>query len=159
MSATATLCTASIAIATISGGLFVQAAPSLNAGVKQLELVDDYIVVHSPTTTTPPAALERSYIVAPPAPDPTVATTAAPPPVAPVAPKVQQVVPAPEVLSTPDEVSVAAAEPMEPTRSGPPTTDAPSRERTRFGDRHRDDEHEHEDEHEDDHESDEGGGD
>ena len=140
VSATATLCTASIAIATVSGGLFVSAAPALHAGVKQVELIDDYIVVHSDTTpaTSSDANPDRSYIVAP-APESTVATTAAP------APAAATPAPAPAVLSTPSEMS--ESEPMEPdeSESTEPMQTTDERSDDHSGDRHHsDDNHEHE---------------
>ena len=59
MSATATLGVAALAFAAVDGGLFVHAAPATSAGAKTIEIVDDYIVVHSPTTTEPaPIATE-----------------------------------------------------------------------------------------------------
>ena len=157
VSATATLCTASIAIATVSGGLFVSAAPALKGGAKQVELIDDYIVVHSPDTTTAVTSadpsLERSYIVAP-APESTVATTAAP---APVVVAAQAPSPAPAVLSTPSEMSVSEVESPEPAATEPArTTDERSDDHS--GDRHRSDGG-HEREHEPQDGEHEGGGD
>ena len=48
ISATTTLGIACVAIAAVGGGLFASAAPQI-AGGKQVELIDDYIVVHSET--------------------------------------------------------------------------------------------------------------
>ena len=53
LSATATLGVAALAFAAVDGGLFAHAAPATSAGSKTIEIVDDYIVVHSPTTTAP----------------------------------------------------------------------------------------------------------
>ena len=142
LSATATLVTACVAIATVSGGLFAQAAPSRKAGVKQVELVDNYIVVHSPTTTiaaAPQSALMQAFIVAPapaPAPDPTdPPTTVAAPPAAKVQPPAPAPAPPPPSATEPESTSPEptvthksgkapgpAARPM-PTRDQPPTTD------------------------------------
>lgn len=150
VSATATLCTASIAIATLSGGLFVSASPALHVGAKQMELIDDFIVIHSPDTTTAVTSadpsLDRSYIIAP-APESTVATTAAP---APVVVAAQTPSPAPAVLSTPSQMSVSEVDSPEPA-STEPTRTINDRSGDRSGDRHRSD-GEHEGEHEHEHE-------
>ena len=126
LSATATLCTACVAVATVSGGLFAQAAPSLNAGVKQVELVDDYIVIHSPakaTPTAPQSALMQAF-VAPsttiPAPAPTdPPTTVAAPPAAKVQP------PAPAPAPAPIHKSPPATTPPETTAPRPVRSDTP----------------------------------
>lgn len=143
VSATATLCTACVAIATVSGGLFANAAPSLNGGVKQVELVDDYIVVHSPATsiaTAPQSALMQAFVVAPtttlaPTPTDPPDTVAAPAP-APATATVQPLAPAPEPVHTaqpvatpPETTKPRYVRPAAPTdeatttRSQPPTTD------------------------------------
>ncbi len=91
LSATATLGVAAVAFAAVDGGLFVHAAPATRSGAKMIEIVDDYIVVHSPTTKTPaPITTEltdaaRLAALAPgPAPAPALViatpTVAAPPP-------------------------------------------------------------------------------
>jgi hypothetical protein len=51
ISATTTLGIGSIAIAAVGGGLFASAYAS-GVGVKRVEMINEYIVVHSPTTTT-----------------------------------------------------------------------------------------------------------
>ncbi len=45
LSATATLGVAAVAVATVDGGLFVEAAPAAGPGVKTIEIVDEYVVV------------------------------------------------------------------------------------------------------------------
>jgi hypothetical protein len=111
--ATATLCSACLAAAAISGSFFASAASTLRPGVKQVETVDDYIVVHSSTSivsthprsdliiaaattaaTEPPTTVaETEPSTAPPttptAPKPKPATTAAPAPVAATQPEVE----------------------------------------------------------------------
>ncbi len=52
VSAAATLAFASLAIAAISGGIFVAAASPAQPGVKTVEMVDDYIVVHPTPVAT-----------------------------------------------------------------------------------------------------------
>jgi hypothetical protein len=139
LSATATLCTASIAIASVSGGLFAQAAPSLKSGVKQVELVDDYIVVHSPSAsipTAPQSALMQAFVVAPttteaPAPTDPPATVAAPAPAAnvqPPAPAPAPVHKAPPVTTPPETTVPKPVKTYTPvakstTQPQPPTTD------------------------------------
>lgn len=58
VSVTATMATACIAIAAVAGGLFAEAASPSQPRVKQVEMIDDYIVVHStdPATTSVPEA-------------------------------------------------------------------------------------------------------
>ncbi len=64
LSATVTLGVAAVAFAAVDGGLFVQAAPATSAGAKTIEVVDDYIVVHtSTTTTTAPSTTEVTEAV------------------------------------------------------------------------------------------------
>ena len=128
LSATATLCTACVAVATISGGLFASAAPSMNGGVKQVELVDDYIVVHSPTTTIPTApqsALMQAFVVAPTttaAPAPTdPPTTVAPAPVAKVQPPAPAPAPAPIHQAAPPTTPPETTVPR-PVRTYTPVT-------------------------------------
>jgi hypothetical protein len=133
VSATATLCTACVAIASVSGGIFVHAAPAGNVGVKKVETVDDYIVVRS--TTTIPAAtstevIAEEHIAAQP-----TAATSGPPVVepAPVVAKAQPPAPAPAATEAASETSLPESIPApDPapaathTRTRPPTTDQTS---------------------------------
>jgi hypothetical protein len=137
VSTSAMLCTACVAIASISGGLFAQAAPSINAGVKHVELVDNYIVVRPKLATPPKSALMQAFVVAPaaaPAPVPTdpPTTLAAPlavaPPPAPAPAPRQVAAPAPAPAPTMAPRPVSTVQPAaRPThqRTQPPTTDAP----------------------------------
>jgi uncharacterized membrane protein YgcG len=123
------LSAACVAVATVSGGLFVQAAPGLNAGIKKVEMIDDYIVLHSPTTSPSTAEVTKAYIVAPAAalvPDPTV------PPSTDSAPEILNVQP-PAPAPAPVHKAAPAVAPMpapaptpvvhEQHRISPPTTD------------------------------------
>lgn len=151
VSVTATLCTACVAVATVSGGLFVQAAPSMKAGVKQVENIDDYIVVHSETTAPPTVtSVARAYIVAPAT---TTASTEAP---------TTTEAPAPVIAAAPVAAAPAAAETQFNESEAPEEVEAPgpaTHEHTRrssddhtWGDgsgsdtnHHSDDEHERDD--------------
>src|SRR5258706_4659393 len=54
VTAMTTLGIACIAIATVGGGIFASAAPRLaDGGTRQIEYVDDFIVLHTSTTTVP----------------------------------------------------------------------------------------------------------
>jgi len=79
VSATTTLGIGSVAIAVLGGGLFVSAAP-IQPGSKQVEVVDDYIVIHSSTTTLVPVdpALLPVDTTAAPASDSAIARVRAP---------------------------------------------------------------------------------
>ncbi len=94
ISVTVTLATASLAIAAVAGGLFAEAATSSNPGVKRVEQIDDYIVVHTTAAETTVAPV-------------TVATD-------PVATEPATVAPVPE--------TVEITQPL--TTSAPPTTAA-----------------------------------
>ncbi|MGZ6961908.1 MAG: hypothetical protein ACXVLM_19600, partial [Ilumatobacteraceae bacterium] len=65
VTATTTLGIACLAIAAVGGGLFASAAPRLAGGAKQVELVDDFIVVHTSTTVATTDALPSSTDAAP----------------------------------------------------------------------------------------------
>jgi 2-oxoglutarate dehydrogenase E2 component (dihydrolipoamide succinyltransferase) len=106
VSATATFGIGCVAIAVAGGGLFVSAAPK-PAGGKQIEVVDDYIVIHSSTTVA------GDVVVAP------VDPLAAGSPRA--ALSRSQAVPAPIVAAAPDTTPVAAPEPT----AGAPLVAAP----------------------------------
>jgi hypothetical protein len=148
LSATATLGVAALAFAAVDGGLFAHAAPATSAGAKTIEIVDDYIVVHSPTTTTPPpsttevtqAVIEAARLAAiAPAPQSAPALVAAAPPL---------------VAPAPTQVPAAAPSVDEQSDEGPRTTMPGSRERDHDEDRAGDDDHDaHEQESDDDHES------
>jgi outer membrane biosynthesis protein TonB len=132
VSATATLCTACLAVATVSGGLFVSAAPAMKMGVRTVEHVDDYIVVHSPTTTAPAAlpavVVPQAYIVAP---EPATTTAATDAPVVTPAPAPA---PAPVVKAKPAAApapapTMAEATVPESSEVPGPATRAPERKR------------------------------
>lgn len=131
VSATATFGIGCVAIAVAGGGLFVSAAPK-PAGGKQIEVVDDYIVIHSSTTVagdvvvaagSPRADIARSQAVPAPivaaAPDTT--PVAAPEPTA-GAPLVAAPTPAPAAAPAPVHAPVAAPA---PTPEAPEPTDPP----------------------------------
>ena len=84
VSVTATMATACIAIAAVAGGLFAEAASPSQPRVKQVEMIDDYIVVHStdPATTSVPEASAAELVAIAPV---TVAIVPAPAPVAAIA--------------------------------------------------------------------------
>ncbi|MGZ4680280.1 MAG: hypothetical protein ACXVIH_09840 [Ilumatobacteraceae bacterium] len=143
VSTTAVLCTACVAVASVSGGLFAHAAPSINAGVKRVELVDNYIVVRPKAPTAPKSALMQAFVVAPPSPAPTdPPTTLAAAPAAEVQPPAPAPAPAPAPRPAPQPAAAPApapapdpttaprrvsstvpAEDPTPTRDQPPTTD------------------------------------
>jgi hypothetical protein len=141
VSATTTFGIACVAIATASGGLFVSAEPKPGPG-KQVEIVDDYIVVHSSTTVlaadtpSPKSALTRaplppSAVIAP-APAPAVAPAEAvtadaplsetPPTAAPASAKVPDEDPAPAPAPSPSAESDDQPEPA----SAPAITNKPA---------------------------------
>lgn len=159
VSATATLCTACVAIATIGGGLFAHAQPSLNGGVKQVETVDDYIVLHSSTTIPANDTLSASLIAVPetiaaPEVEITAATTAAPKPPATRAATAPPETPEPTAAPAPTMGAVEATpkQPkVSPDESHPPTDDGAD-DGQRSGDHQRSD-----DGHEDDYEHEDGG--
>lgn len=71
VAATTTFGVACFTIAIAGGGLFASAASPRPAGVKQVEIIDDYIVIHSSSTTiapTDPAAVVPVEIAAAPTP-------------------------------------------------------------------------------------------
>jgi hypothetical protein len=150
VSVTATLCTACVAVATVSGGLFVSAAPAMKVGVKQVENIDDYIVVHSATTAPSPvtsaATVAQAYIVAP----QTTASTEAPEITEAPAPLVVQAMPAvvaPPEAKTEDPVSddVEAPGPQEPEDTRQPSSDGSgSGTHHHSDDGHEGDDHQHE---------------
>lgn len=136
VSATATLCTACLAVAATAGGLFAHAAPSRNGGVKQVENVDDYIVVHSSTTVPGGEVLSASLIAPQPeATDPaTTVTTVAPPPDTPAPTPAPTAAPtrqaAPATAAAPEQTAAPSSSVphnrTRPTWQPPATTVAPT---------------------------------
>jgi len=152
VSATTTFGIACVAIATASGGLFASAAPKPSSDT-QVEIVDDYIVVHSSTTTlvavdppVPPGDSGGSGSASPPAArgaaapagqlQALAAPDAAPVPVvlpdAPVASPTEAVVSAAsqgevsEAPSAPQPAAAAPSSPSVPAATQPPATQAPA---------------------------------
>lgn len=70
ISVTVTLATACIAVAAVASGLFAEAASPPNPGVKKVERIDDYIVVHSTETATTAAPVATEPTTGAPAPEP-----------------------------------------------------------------------------------------
>jgi outer membrane biosynthesis protein TonB len=150
VSATATFGIGCVAIAATTGALFASAAPNPLGG-KQVEIIDDYIVVHSPTTevvvdtslvaaevaaaaSAGRATLARSVSAAPTTAAPAPATIAEPTPTeAPApAPSAEQVsapapapAPAPKSAPAPSPAPAPTPEP-EPEDQPPHTTVAPA---------------------------------
>lgn len=122
LSATVTLGVAALAFAAVDGGLFVHAAPATSAGAKTIEIVDDYIVVHSPTTPAPaPSTTEVTEAVI------EAARLAA---IAPAPTAAPAVVVAARPLATPAPTPVQAAAPSDDQQSdeGGPNTMPGSRD-------------------------------
>lgn len=131
VSATTTFGIACVAIATAGGGLFASAAPKPAPG-KQVEIIDDYIVVHSSTTvlaadagdptaasaTSPKSALTR-------APLPAAAGTAAPAPAPTVAPAEAVTADAPLSETPPTAAPTSAQMPEDPAPAPSPESDEP----------------------------------
>jgi hypothetical protein len=142
VSATTTFGVACVAIAAASGGLFASASPK-PAAPKQVEIVDNYIVVHSSATTvvdpaaadtatasvaSPRSALVRIPVPAPAAAPPAVASA---PSIAPAevvaveAPKAAAPpAPAPETVQMPEAVQPPSSEdaPAPARAADPPPT-------------------------------------
>ncbi|MEP7203668.1 MAG: hypothetical protein ABI894_13725 [Ilumatobacteraceae bacterium] len=145
VSATATFGIGCVAIAVTAGGLFASAAPNPGGG-KQVEIVDDYVVVHSPTTAvvvdTSAAvveAAERATLARAATAAPSIAATA---PATVVAPEVTEATEATEVAPAPGPAARSAQAPApapapphqaepEPQDDHPATTTAPSSPATR----------------------------
>lgn len=143
VSATTTFGVACVTIAVTSGGLFVSAAPRPASG-KQIEIIDDYIVVQSPTTSVvlsdtlpmpvdpaaPAAAAAQSELNRPKSPaataTPTVPSAATAPAATqtavPTAEPVTSPSPDPTPVPPPAEAPAPAPVPVqEPTPATPPT--------------------------------------
>lgn len=76
--ASTTLASACLAIAAIEGGIFATASPPSAGGVHEIELVDDYIVVHSSTSAADTTLVTATIAVALPAPPTTIAAATTP---------------------------------------------------------------------------------
>jgi hypothetical protein len=130
ISVTATLATGCIAFAAVAGGLFAEAASPPNPVVKQVERIDDYIVVHTTAaeTTVAPVTIAAEPVLPEPAPvapapqpteitQPLMATTpqttAARPPLA-----APTVVATPQPSATPEHSAGGGGE-REPTNDQP----------------------------------------
>ena len=116
ISATTTLGIACVAIAAVGGGLFASAAPQV-AGGKQVELIDDYIVVHSETTAETIAGAADLGAAAAAA---VTATAASAGPTAPAD------TPAPGAIATAPPQTSAGAAPDAPRSESPASTTPPA---------------------------------
>ena len=147
VTATTTLGIACLAIAAVGGGLFASAAPRLPGAVKQVEMIDDFIVLHTSTTVATTAAdaapnsTEGTSTPLPARKPPVAALAAAPVPAPATAsaspapdagtpsaqvPQPQTPAPAPAPKSAPDPTSAPAPAPAPSAAPAPASAPAPA---------------------------------